>query len=840
MINDLAQSHPDELQDLIRELDTGALSASDAAASLDVPELASLVRVFLTASSASTEGAPLELLQAIEAYESRTADPQWYYQQILEHAIEDRPIDLEQIAASARPLEGSTEPGSADQLPADGDSRSRDLVRAYDLYQRLRDRLAQPPAQGAEASDVGGESVISLVDELVRSHPQQLRELFREFQTGGITAAQAAAGLSAEELRRLVMAFVTVNDRPGPGVPGELVQAIETHADSVTDTHWYYQQVLDHLVQDRAIDLEQIAASARPLEGSTEPGSADQLPADGDSRSRDLVRAYDLYQRLRDRLTQSLPQGEGVSVVDSESAVSLIDELARAHPQQLLQLLRDFQSGEVALTDASARFSTEELAHLTQAFLTVNRRAGGYAPPDLPDSIQAFAQRTEDAHRFYSQLLAHIVQDRVIDLEAMAAGETALPDTAEVEPADGPQILASGPRREAGAMAESDAVQALADYLRGGAALAGDEAARLVRSIDALLSAQSRPLRRLLEGELDSREAASRLIGLLPDRLLTRALYLARPSEHHRIQRTGDILADALHARELGLTADRVRDLKWQFIFQYVFERGFAFRENVFVRDFVDFVSGQAGLPGVEELRGILGRQLILNILPSTKQLQLQIFWAVTRDVRQADDPGMRDGPATTAAEVADSEPSRRDGELRTESDEERPPSDIYIANAGLVLAAPYLQRLFDMLELTDGPAFKNNNAAERAVHLLQFMADASIGSPEHLLALNKILCGVRLGLPIVREIDITDREKEAVEGLIQGMVQNWRALGNTSIAGFRESFLQREGRLQLNNNAWNLLVEPRPFDMLLDQIPWSFSTIRLPWMERVIYVEWR
>ena len=94
--------------------------------------------------------------------------------------------------------------------------------------------------------------------------------------------------------------------------------------------------------------------------------------------------------------------------------------------------------------------------------------------------------------------------------------------------------------------------------------------------------------------------------------------------------------------------------------------------------------------------------------------------------------------------------------------------------------------------------------------------------------------------MPIVRYIDITDQEKEAVEGLVQGMIQNWTALGNTSVAGFRESFLQREGRLQLNGNAWNLLVQPRAFDMLLDQIPWSYSTIRLPWMERVVYVEWR
>jgi hypothetical protein len=80
----------------------------------------------------------------------------------------------------------------------------------------------------------------------------------------------------------------------------------------------------------------------------------------------------------------------------------------------------------------------------------------------------------------------------------------------------------------------------------------------------------------------------------------------------------------------------------------------------------------------------------------------------------------------------------------------------------------------------------------------------------------------------------------EVVEGLIRGMIQNWKSVGNTSVAGFRESFLQREGRLQLQQDAWHLLVEQRAFDLLLDSLPWSFATVRHPWMERVIYVEWR
>jgi len=98
----------------------------------------------------------------------------------------------------------------------------------------------------------------------------------------------------------------------------------------------------------------------------------------------------------------------------------------------------------------------------------------------------------------------------------------------------------------------------------------------------------------------------------------------------------------------------------------------------------------------------------------------------------------------------------------------------------------------------------------------------------------------VKPGIPIVREIEITDKEMEAITGMITAMIQNWKILGNTSIAGFRESFLRREARLTRKNDAWHLQVEERAFDMLLDQIPWSFSTIKYSWMDRVIFVKWR
>jgi hypothetical protein len=174
------------------------------------------------------------------------------------------------------------------------------------------------------------------------------------------------------------------------------------------------------------------------------------------------------------------------------------------------------------------------------------------------------------------------------------------------------------------------------------------------------------------------------------------------------------------------------------------------------------------------------------------------------------------------------------------QSEEPAPLETIYIANAGAVLFAPYLPRLFERLGLVDQGKFKNREAAEYGVHCVQFLVNESISSPEYQLVLNKLLCGVKPGLPIRRSIELAAGDKEQLEALLHAITQHWKVLGNTSIAGLRESFLQRNGSLQLKSDAWHLSVEARSFDMLLDQIPWSFSTIKFPWMDRVIYVEWR
>ena len=115
--------------------------------------------------------------------------------------------------------------------------------------------------------------------------------------------------------------------------------------------------------------------------------------------------------------------------------------------------------------------------------------------------------------------------------------------------------------------------------------------------------------------------------------------------------------------------------------------------------------------------------------------------------------------------------------------------SPIAITNAGLVLAAPFLQRLCSQLSLLDGISFANESAGKRAVQLMQFLVFGTTQVPESMLILNKLMCSLPFDSSIDNSLDISFSEKEIIHDMLNAMISNWPAIGHTSIAGLRESF---------------------------------------------------
>lgn len=177
------------------------------------------------------------------------------------------------------------------------------------------------------------------------------------------------------------------------------------------------------------------------------------------------------------------------------------------------------------------------------------------------------------------------------------------------------------------------------------------------------------------------------------------------------------------------------------------------------------------------------------------------------------------------------------------ESSHERPQLDtFFVQNAGLVLLGQFLPTLFTRLDLLDDGEFRNEEARFKAIHILQYLVTGDLETYEYELTLNKILCHLPLHRPVPRWVDLTETDLAEADQLLHEAIRHWSVLRNTSIAGLRETFLQRPGKLSgLETDTWQLKVERKTVDILLDRLPmgWGYSVIRLPWMPKLLFVEW-
>ena len=168
------------------------------------------------------------------------------------------------------------------------------------------------------------------------------------------------------------------------------------------------------------------------------------------------------------------------------------------------------------------------------------------------------------------------------------------------------------------------------------------------------------------------------------------------------------------------------------------------------------------------------------------------------------------------------------------------PPESIYIANAGLILLWPFLGRFFRRLNLVGANEFIDESSRMRAILLIQYLVTGKKEAPEYELALNKLLCGAEMDLEIDMEIDITEEEINLSNSLLTGAITNWEKLKGTRIGTFRETFLQRNGSLYYMNNRWELKIEKKAYDVLLETLPWGIQMIQMSWMKERLVVLWR
>ncbi|QKJ61851.1 contractile injection system tape measure protein [Flavobacterium sp. M31R6] len=164
----------------------------------------------------------------------------------------------------------------------------------------------------------------------------------------------------------------------------------------------------------------------------------------------------------------------------------------------------------------------------------------------------------------------------------------------------------------------------------------------------------------------------------------------------------------------------------------------------------------------------------------------------------------------------------------------------IYVKNAGLILFHPFLKSLFEQLELTKNDIWTSKMSQHKAILLTQFLISGETKIGENELVLNKILCGFPIENVVNTQLEITPKEIEKCESLLNAVIEHWKILGDTSVAGLRETFLQREGKILFTENEkLELWVKQEGVDILLAQLPWGIEMIKTPWMEDFLQCYW-
>ena len=163
----------------------------------------------------------------------------------------------------------------------------------------------------------------------------------------------------------------------------------------------------------------------------------------------------------------------------------------------------------------------------------------------------------------------------------------------------------------------------------------------------------------------------------------------------------------------------------------------------------------------------------------------------------------------------------------------------ISIDNAGLVILNPFLVTLFSRLNYLEKETFVDSETQLRAAQLLTYIITGTTVLKEANLGLNKVLCGLADTTLFPADFFPTEEETAVTESCLTAVLQRWDKLKNTSLPGFRESFLKRDGELLITEATYQLHVEQRGYDVLLQTIPWQISMIKLPWMKEMLSVEW-
>jgi hypothetical protein len=338
----------------------------------------------------------------------------------------------------------------------------------------------------------------------------------------------------------------------------------------------------------------------------------------------------------------------------------------------------------------------------------------------------------------------------------------------------------------------------------------------------ALLDDDSARARRLLRSVLRSERMRAWLCRSLPERMLLRLVQVQAPREARPLLRTAEALATAISRCGGQITGEGM----WA-----------ALLEAVVAPDAVRALVDRLVADPTRRERGRRGkhsRELVERIETEAAAIASSRGLGSLKSAIQERDYDRR--LATAARREESPAPARKLWDPLPVAEGRR----VALANAGLVLVGPFLPQFFERLGLlAKNGTFRRGEAPSRGVHLLQYLVDGRCDAAEPGLALNKLLCGLDPSQPLLASIEPDEKELETCDSLLEAMISTWPLMRGSSPAALRETFLQRDGVLIRGPEGWRVEVDRRTLDVLMEDLPWSFSMILHPWMDGLISVTW-
>ena len=156
----------------------------------------------------------------------------------------------------------------------------------------------------------------------------------------------------------------------------------------------------------------------------------------------------------------------------------------------------------------------------------------------------------------------------------------------------------------------------------------------------------------------------------------------------------------------------------------------------------------------------------------------------------------------------------------------------VYVHFAGIVLIHPFFPSFLKNLRLLEKGQWTSKEAQYKAVQLLAYMCKGKLFCPEHECLLFKHICALPWSTVIASDLDLSKSEMEEADDVVSSVIKHWTALKNTTQEGLREGFFNRAGKLWREESGWQLHIEQKGQDILLQQLPLEFRRNKISMVE--------